>query len=65
MPRDDQEKYTDNPKSQAEHIEDSYEKRGEPNKEEEKSPWALVNIKIFEESGLNINTKRRFGYSGL
>ncbi len=43
MPRGDKDKYTDKQKRQAEHIEESYEKRGVPEKEAEKRAWATVN----------------------
>ena len=43
MPRGDKDKYTDKQKRQAEHIEESYEKRGVSDKEAEKRAWATVN----------------------
>lgn len=43
MPRGDKDKYTDKQKRQAEHIEESYEERGVPEKEAEKRAWATVN----------------------
>src|SRR5579871_2251884 len=43
MPRGDKSKYTDKQKRQAEHIEDSYESRGVPEKEAERRAWATVN----------------------
>ena len=43
MPRGDKSKYTDKQKRQAEHIEQSYEKRGVPEEEAEKRAWATVN----------------------
>lgn len=43
MPRGDKDKYTDKQKRQAEHIEESYEKRGVSEKEAEKRAWATVN----------------------
>ena len=43
MPRGDKDKYTDKQKRQAEHIEDSYEKRGVSNDEAEQRAWATVN----------------------
>ena len=47
MPRGDKDKYTDKQKRQAEHIEESYEKRGVSKDEAEKRAWATVN----EQSG--------------
>lgn len=43
MPRGDKGAYTDKQKRQAEHIEESYEKRGVSEKEAEKRAWATVN----------------------
>jgi len=43
MPRGDKSKYTDKQKRQAEHIEESYQKRGTPTKEAEQRAWATVN----------------------
>jgi plasmid stabilization system protein ParE len=43
MPRGDKSKYTDKQKRQAEHIEESYESRGLPDKEAERRAWATVN----------------------
>lgn len=43
MPRGDKDKYTDKQKRQAEHIEESYEKRGVSEDEAEKRAWATVN----------------------
>ena len=43
MPRGDKDKYTDKQKRQAEHIEDSYEKRGVSKDEAESRAWATVN----------------------
>jgi plasmid stabilization system protein ParE len=43
MPRGDKSAYTGKQKRQAEHIEESYEKRGVPNEEAEKRAWATVN----------------------
>ncbi len=43
MPRGDKDKYTDKQKRQAEHIEESYEKRGVPEEEAERRGWATVN----------------------
>ena len=43
MPRGDKDKYTDKQKRQAEHIEESYEKKGVSDKEAEKRAWATVN----------------------
>jgi plasmid stabilization system protein ParE len=43
MPRGSKSKYTDKQKRQAEHIEDSYRKRGIPQDEAEARAWATVN----------------------
>ncbi len=43
MPRGDKSAYTDKQKRQAEHIEESYEKRGVPEDEAEARAWATVN----------------------
>ena len=43
MPRGDKSSYTDKQKRQAEHIEESYEKRGVSRKEAESRAWATVN----------------------
>ena len=43
MPRGEKDKYTDKQKRKAEHIEDSYEKRGVSHEEAEKRAWATVN----------------------
>lgn len=43
MPRGDKSSYTDKQKRQAEHIEDSYKKRGVPRDEAEGRAWATVN----------------------
>lgn len=43
MPRGDKDKYTDKQKRQAEHIEESYEKKGLSNEEAESRAWATVN----------------------
>jgi plasmid stabilization system protein ParE len=43
MPRGDKSKYSDKQKRQAEHIEESYEKRGVAKKEAESRAWATVN----------------------
>lgn len=43
MPQGDKSKYTDKQKRQAEHIEDSYEKRGLSEEEAEQRAWATVN----------------------
>lgn len=43
MPRGDKSSYTDKQKRQAEHIEESYESRGVPEKEAERRAWATVN----------------------
>ena len=39
----DKDKYTDKQKRKAEHIEDSYEKRGVSHEEAERRAWATVN----------------------
>jgi hypothetical protein len=43
MPRGDKSKYTDKQDRKAEHIEESYENRGVPEKEAERRAWATVN----------------------
>jgi plasmid stabilization system protein ParE len=43
MPRGDKSSYSDKQKRQAEHIEESYEKRGVPDKEAASRAWATVN----------------------
>jgi plasmid stabilization system protein ParE len=43
MPRGDKSKYTDKQKRQAEHIAESYESRGTPEKVAESRAWATVN----------------------
>ena len=43
MPRGDKSKYTDKQKRKAEHIAESYENRGVPEKEAEARAWATVN----------------------
>jgi plasmid stabilization system protein ParE len=43
MPRGDKSAYTDKQQRQAQHIEESYEERGVPEKEAEKRAWATVN----------------------
>ena len=43
MPQGDKSKYTDKQKRQAEHIEESYEKKGVSEKEAEARAWATVN----------------------
>jgi len=43
MPRGDKSKYTDKQKRQAEHIEESYEKKGLDEKEAAARAWATVN----------------------
>ena len=43
MPQGDKSAYTSKQKRKAEHIEDSYEKRGVSKKEAEKRAWATVN----------------------
>jgi len=43
MAQGDKSKYTDKQKRKAEHIEESYEKRGLPRKEAEGRAWATVN----------------------
>jgi plasmid stabilization system protein ParE len=40
MPRGDKSKYTDKQERKAEHIEESYENRGVPEKEAERRAWA-------------------------
>ncbi len=43
MPRGDKSKYTDEQERKAEHIAESYEERGVPEKEAERRAWATVN----------------------
>lgn len=43
MPRGDKSAYTDKQKRKAEHIAESYESRGVPEKEAEARAWATVN----------------------
>ena len=43
MPQGDKSAYTDKQKRKAEHIEESYEERGVPEKEAERRAWATVN----------------------
>jgi plasmid stabilization system protein ParE len=43
MPRGDKSKYTDKQKRKAEHIAESYEDRGTPEKEAKRRAWATVN----------------------
>lgn len=43
MPRGDKSSYTDKQKRKAEHIAESYEARGVPDKEAEARAWATVN----------------------
>jgi plasmid stabilization system protein ParE len=43
MPRGDKSKYTEKQKRKAQHIEESYESRGVPEKEAERRAWATVN----------------------
>lgn len=43
MSKGDKSKYTDKQKRQAEHIEESYEKRGVSEEEAESRAWATVN----------------------
>ena len=43
MPRGDKSKYTDKQKRKADHIAESYEDRGVPEKEAERRAWATVN----------------------
>jgi len=43
MPRGDKSKYTDKQKRKAEHIAESYEDHGTPEKEAERRAWATVN----------------------
>ncbi len=43
MPRGDKSSYTDKQKRKAEHIEESYEKKGVSKKTAEKRAWATVN----------------------
>jgi plasmid stabilization system protein ParE len=43
MPRGDKSKYTDKQERNADHIAESYEDRGVPEKEAERRAWATVN----------------------
>jgi hypothetical protein len=43
MPRGDKSKYTDKQERKAQHIEESYENRGVPEKEAERRAWATIN----------------------
>ncbi len=43
MPRGDKSKYSDQQERKADHIADSYENRGVPEKEAERRAWATVN----------------------
>ena len=43
MPHGDKSKYTDKQERKAEHIEQSYQSRGVPEKEAERRAWATVN----------------------
>ncbi len=43
MPRGDKSKYTDKQERKADHIAESYERRGVPEKEAERRAWATVN----------------------
>ena len=43
MPQGDKSKYTDKQDRKADHIAESYEKRGVPEKEAERRAWATVN----------------------
>jgi plasmid stabilization system protein ParE len=43
MPRGDKSAYTDKQDRKAQHIEDSYEAKGVPEKEAERRAWATVN----------------------
>ncbi|WP_374309002.1 plasmid stabilization protein [Methylocella sp.] len=43
MPRGDKSKYTDKQERKADHIADSYEAKGVPEKEAERRAWATVN----------------------
>jgi len=43
MPRGDKSKYTDKQERKADHIAESYEKRGVSEKEAERRAWATVN----------------------
>jgi plasmid stabilization system protein ParE len=43
MPRGDKSAYTDKQERKADHIAESYEKRGVPDREAERRAWATVN----------------------
>ena len=57
MPRGEKSSYTGKQKRQAEHIEDSYEKRGLGKKEAERRAWATVN----KETGGGMRGKKSAG----
>ena len=60
MPRGDKSAYTDKQDRQAEHIEQSYEKRGVPKKEAEERAWRTVNARSGggKESGSGRSSSR-------
>ncbi len=43
MPQGDKSAYTEKQKRKAEHIEESYQKRGMPEEEAERIAWATIN----------------------
>ena len=56
MPRGDKSAYTDKQKREAQHIEESYEKRGVSKKEAEERAWRTVNA--HEGGGKNSGSGR-------
>jgi len=61
MPQGDKSAYTDKQKRKAEHIEESYEKRGVSEKEAERRAWATVNK---EDGGGNKSGSGRGTHTG-
>ncbi len=57
MPQGDKSKYTDKQTSQAEHIEESYEKQDVPESEAERRAWATVNKR--DDGGKKAGSGRR------
>ncbi len=54
MPQGDKSAYTEQQKRKAEHIEESYEKRGKSEEEAERIAWANINK---QDGGGNKNNK--------
>jgi len=68
MPRGDKSSYSSKQKRQAEHIEDSYKKRGVSSKTAAKRAWATVNKetggakgKAAKKTGKRASTKKSAG----